>query len=563
MILNILLLRSSGADLNEQSNEPLFENRAVLAGFGYSAEPGAKGLMMVSRRLAYTLCFLLSTAGSLWAAARPRSEDQLPTTDDPVVTQHEIKADGNVLRYTARTGFISLRDEFNQVHGRIFYVAYQLDRGTTKTTRPITFAWNGGPGSPASMLQLGALGPFRVKDLSEYPTPPPPYELTENESTWLDQTDLVFVDPIGTGYSYALSEQFAKEFWSPKGDIDSVAEFIRLFLAKYEYGLTTPIFLVGESYGTFRAAGVADKLQQRDIRVSGVVLISAVLEVGQSDESSDLHSIRLIPSYTVAAFVHKKLSSDLQADLDAAIRKSEDWAESQYSVALLKGDRLSEEDRLRVTKEYARFTGLDEDFVAKHNLRIDMEEFANHLLHDQKLVLGHYDVRASASTTSPGGEYDPTQDPSLNSRGTGKLFVPYLESQLGFRSTAPYAGPFGGRWPSPTQHRGDWMSVRWDWGSAKSSDGDQGPALAHALHENKSMQVLVISGLYDLATPFFAVEGTFAHMGLEPSVRSRVTLERYQGGHMVYLDAANRKALKRDFASLVQRALSGPTATPE
>jgi carboxypeptidase C (cathepsin A) len=524
---------------------------------------GSKDLTMLSRRLAYAICLILLTAGLLWAAGMPPSEDQLPTTDDPFVTQHEIKTDGNVLHYTARTGFISLRDEFNQVHGRIFYVTYQLDRGTSKTPRPLTFAWNGGPGSPSSMLQLGALGPFRVKDLSEYPTPPPPYELTENESTWLDQTDLVFVDPVGTGYSYALSEQFAKEFWSPKGDIDSVAEFIRLFLAKYEYSPKTPIFLIGESYGTFRAAGVADKLQQRDIRVSGVVLISTVLEVGQSEGSPDLRYIRLIPSYTVAAFVHKKLPSDLQADLEAAIQRSEDWAESQYSVALLKGDRLSQEDRQRVTREYSRFTGLDEDFVAKHNLRVDMEEFANHLLKDQKLVLGHYDVRASASTTSTGGEYDPTHDPSLNSRGTGKLIVPYLETQLGFKSTALYAGPFGGRWPSPTQHRGDWMSVRWDWGSAKSSDADQGPALARALRENKSMQVLVISGLYDLATPFFGVEGEFAHLGLEPAARSRIVLESYEGGHMVYLDAANRKRLKRDFASLVQRALSAPSASSE
>lgn len=516
---------------------------------------------MVSRRLIPAICLFWLTAGLLWAAAMPPSDEQFSPTDDPVITQHEIKADGSVLRYTARTGFISLRDEFNQVHGRIFYVAYQLDRGTTKSPRPLTFAWNGGPGSSASMLQLGALGPFRVKDLSEYPAPPPPYELIENESTWLDQTDLVFVDPVGTGYSYALSEQFGKEFWGPRGDIDSVAEFIRLFLTKFGYGPRTPIFLVGESYGTFRAAGVADKLQQRDIRVSGVVLISTVLEVGTSEGSSDLQYVRLIPSYTVAAFVHQKLPPDLQADIDAAIRKSEDWAESQYSVALLKGDRLSQEDRQRVTKEYARFTGLDEDFVAKHNLRVDMEEFANHLLQDQKLVLGHYDVRASTPTTSPGGEYDPTHDPSLNSRGTGKLIVPYLDSQLGFKTTAPYAGPFGGRWPSPAQHRGDWMSTRWDWNA--KTDADQGPALAHALRENKSMQVLVISGLYDLATPFFGAEGTFAHLGLEPAARSRLLLESYQGGHMVYLDAANRKRLKRDFASLVQRALSGPAASTE
>ena len=498
-------------------------------------------------------------AGLSGAGLKPAFASQTPTpTDEPVVTQYQITVDGRVLRYTARAGFLSLRDEFNDIHARIFYVAYQLDRGTDKSPRPLTFAWNGGAGSPAPMLHLGALGPFRVKDLDQYSAAPPPYELTENESTWLDQTDLVFVDPVGTGYSYALSQEFGKEFWSPKGDIDSISEFIRLFLAQHEPNPTPPIFLVGESYGTFRAAGVAERLHDRDIDVAGVVLISTILDAGlnlSDNPSSDLPYIMLIPSYTVAAFVHKKLPADLQTNLETAIQKSEEWAESQYSVALLKGDRLPSADRERVTKEFSRFTGLDEEFVTKHNLRVGMDEFAGQLLRDKKQVLGHYDVRATISTTSSGGEYNPTLDPSLNSHGTGKLIVPYLRSQLDFRSSALYAGPFGGRWPAPTEHRGDWMSTRWDWGSARSPDADRSAALAHAMRENKSMQVLVISGLYDLATPFFSAENTFAHMGLDSETRARVELLRYPGGHMVYLDAANRKRLKRDFTALVQRAL--------
>jgi len=518
----------------------------------------------MSKRLATIWVLVVVAAGLSGAGLKPASASQSPTpTDEPVVTQHQINIDGRVLKYTARTGFVSLRDEFNEIHARIFYVAYQLDRGTDKSPRPLTFAWNGGPGSPASMLHLGALGPFRVKDLNEYSAAPPPYELTENESTWLNETDLVFVDPVGTGYSYAVTPEFGKEFWNPKGDIDSISEFVRLFLAEYEYSPTTPIFLVGESYGTFRAAGVAEKLVDRDFNVAGVVLISPILDfrANLADKpSSDLPFVTQIPSYTVAAFIHKKLPPDLQSDLDTAIQKSEEWAETSYSRALLKGDRLSAADHQRIVREYARFTGLDEEFVSKHNLRVEMDEFASQLLKDKKVVVGHYDVRSTAATTSSEGQYDPNLDPSLNTRGTGLLIVPYLRSQLNFKSDAPYAGPFGGRWPAPTRPRGDWLSTRWDWGTATSPDADRSAALARAMRNHKSMRIMVISGLYDLATPFFQAEHTFAHMGLDPETRAHAELLRYKGGHMVYLDAATRKRLKDDFAAFVQQTLSLPAS---
>jgi len=252
------------------------------------------------------------------------ADDGPPPSDEPVVTNHQITLQGRVLKYTARAGFLSLRDEFNQAHGRIFYVYYQSESGDGKATRPLTFAWNGGPGSPSSLLHLGALGPYRAKDPDEYSSPPPPYQLTENESTWLDETDLVLVDPIGTGYSYPLQPEFAKEFWSRKGDIDSIAEFIRLFLAHYEYSQGTPILLVGESYGTLRAAGVADKLTDKEFNVAGVLLVSPALD--PQGAAADQQFISLVPSYTVAAFVHKRLPPDLQDNLESAIRKSENWA---------------------------------------------------------------------------------------------------------------------------------------------------------------------------------------------------------------------------------------------
>lgn len=495
------------------------------------------------------LCAGLSTQAN--------ASDWPPPTDDPVITQHQITLSGSALKYKAYAGFLTLRDEFNKAHGRIFYVFYRADAGAHKSPRPLTFAWNGGPGSPSSLLNIGALGPYRAKDPDEYSSTPPPYELTENESSWLDETDLVFVDPVGTGYSYAVQPEFGKEFWSRKGDIDSIAEFIRLFLAHYDYAEKTPIFLVGESYGTFRAAGVAGELVDKNFNVAGVVLISTVFDLHEGP--SDLQFMSLVPSYTVAAFLYKKLPPDLQGNLDSAVQKSEDWTLSRYAAALLQGDRLPPSERDRIAKEFSRFTGLSEEYVAKHNLRVDMDDFSSELLSEKKLVLGHYDVRATAASTSSQGEYNPTLDPSLNTHGTGTLIVPYLQSQLNFKTDAFYAGPFGGRWPPPTAHRGDWMSVRWDWSDVTSVD--VASALARAMRKNKSMQVLVVSGLYDLSTPFFGTENTFAHMGLEPDVRKRAELARYKAGHMVYLDTPNRKKLKQDFGDLMERALTpaGPS----
>lgn len=474
--------------------------------------------------------------------------------DEPAVTHHQITIAGKVLKYTARAGFLSLRDEFNKIHARIFYVSYTLDNPVADRPRPLAFVWNGGPGAPASLLHLGALGPMRVKDLEEYTSPPPPYELTVNESTWLEVTDLVFVDPVGTGYSYATSPEYAKEFWNPKGDIDSIAEFIRLYLVHYGLYPQPPTFLVGESYGTFRAAGVAATLTSKGTQVAGVVLISPVLTFrSRGEEQDDLSYVLRLPSYTAAAFVHRKLPSELLSDFDNTLRQAERWAEEVYSVALLKGSRLSPAEREQVLKGYVRFTGLDTAYVDRQELRVGMDEFASQLLREQGKVLGHYDTRVTADTTKSGGQYDPRMDPSLNTRGTSVLIVPYLRKELGFESDAFYAGPFGGRWPPPESPRGDWMSTRWDW---RTGEADRSAALAEALHKNRSMRVMMVSGYFDLATPYFDAVYTVAHMGLPPELRNNVELVRYRGGHMVYLDPQLRREFQRDFAAFIEKALA-------
>ena len=480
--------------------------------------------------------------------------------DQPIVTHHQITLDGKVLKYTARAGYLSLRDEYGKTHARIFYMSYTLDPDSEKTPRPLTFAWNGGPGSASSLLHLGALGPLRAKDPDEYSSPPPPYELVENKSTWLDFTDLVFVDPVGTGYSYATDPQYAKEFYSPQGDIDSIAEFIRLYLAHYSIS-QAPLFVVGESYGTFRAAGMAEALAKKRIHLNGVILLSSILNFQLADPASgnDLPYVLLLPSYTAAAFVHKKLPADLQSDFAATLRKAETWAENQYSVALLKGDRLTNQERDETAHALARFTGLDTAFIEKHDLRIGMGQFTLELLRDQQEMVGHYDTRMTAKVTGPVGEYDPTTDPSLSVHGISELIVPYLRKELGFTSDSVYAGPFGGRWPPPTSPRGDWMSVRWNWGTGSAKDTDQSASLARAMRKNHALRVFAGSGYYDLSTPYFETAYIFDHMGLDPQVRSHVELACYPSGHMIYLSAQARRQLKQDIASFYKKTLSEAT----
>jgi carboxypeptidase C (cathepsin A) len=467
-----------------------------------------------------------------------------PYDDTPSVTRHQAVIGGKPLRYVARTGFLSLRDETNEVKGRIFYVSYTVEQPAGGAPRPVTFAWNGGPGAASSLLHLGGLGPKRVKALDEYQTPPPPFALVDNEDTWLTTTDLVMVDPIGTGYSYATRPEYTKMFWSVQGDIDSIAEFIRLYLTRYEL-TNAPVFIAGESYGTLRAAGLADTMTERRIPLDGVILISSILDFRTSRfaPGNDLPYILILPSFTAAAFAHKKLPAELQPDLGEALRQAESWAETQYAAALFKGDRITAAERQAVASQYARLSGLDAAFVEQNNLRVGMEQFALRLLSDRKQVVGHYDTRKTGKAPAQPQQYDPRLDPSLSADGTGDLIAGYLRRELGFQTDARYAGPFGGGWPTPTTPRGDWMSVRWDWGSGEV---ERVSALKRAMVRAPSLRVFVAAGYYDLATPYFAADYVVGHAGLDAARRGNIAVHRYHGGHAVYMDKSVRQQFSRD-----------------
>jgi carboxypeptidase C (cathepsin A) len=467
------------------------------------------------------------------------------------VTHHQISIDGKVLKYTARAGFLPIRDQFGETKARFFYVAYTLDDTGNNARRPVTFAWNGGPGAPSSLLHFSLIGPRR-RISGEKVTPPSSYPVVDNSETLLRFTDLVMVDPIGTGYSYPLKPEYGSLFWGVRQDIDSIVEFIRIYLTHYD-ALEAPIFLIGESYGTFRAAGVAAKLVDKEYPLMGVVMISSVLNMQQ--EGGDMSLPLALPSCTAAAFFHKKLPPDLQKDLNETLRQAEEWAMGEYAVALMKGDRLGNAEREAVASKLARFTGLDKAFIEKNNLRVSIDQFGQQLLASEKKAIGHYDSRVAAEIK--GSSYDAGDDPSLFARGRNPfLFTAYLRSELDIKLDRPYQGPFGGFWPPSKTPRGDWMAMRWDWGNLLDSKLDQAPALLRALRMKDDLRVMFASGLYDLATVYFATDYEISHLGLEPKLRGHVEHKLYAGGHMMYEDNEARLKLIQDIAAFVQGALA-------
>ncbi len=281
----------------------------------------------------------------------PQETESRPETEiaEPVVTSHEATISGRALKYSVTTGMLPVKDEKNEEdQAHIFFMAYVADRADDRRERPLTFSFNGGPGSSSVWLHLGALGPRRVEMLEEGGMPSPPYRLVDNEQSWLDLTDMVFIDPVGTGFSRALEEE-GEKFWGVEGDIRSVGEFIRLYLTRYERW-TSPLFLVGESYGTTRAAGLTGHLVDRGIAFNGVILVSSILnfQTALFAKGNDLPYLLYLPTYTATAWYHKKLGSELQSDLRGTLDEVEAWAWNDYWGALAQGDFLSPDERARI-----------------------------------------------------------------------------------------------------------------------------------------------------------------------------------------------------------------------
>jgi carboxypeptidase C (cathepsin A) len=464
----------------------------------------------------------------------------------PVVTHHEVRVGGKTLRYTATAGMMPLKNgDTGEVEAHIFYIAYTLD-GQAPERRPLTFSFNGGPGSASVWLHLGAIGPKRVRMQPDGMMPAPPYQLVDNEYTWLDQTDLVFIDPVGTGYSRAVKRDQTRKFLGLRGDIESVGEFIRLYLGRAERW-SSPLFLVGESYGTTRAAGLSGYLVEHGVAFNGIMLISSILNFETTDftPGNDLPYILFLPTYADTAWYHKKQPPDLQQDFAKMRSEVEQWAATGYAEALAKGDRLTPQERAAAVEKLSRYTGLSKGYVEQSNLRIDEPHFVKELLRDQNKTVGRLDSRFTGSDRSQIAEtarYDPSMS-AIRPPYTA-MFNQYVRTELGYKSDLEYYILGGGFRPD-----------EWDWGVQRGGFPDTAQALKDAFDKNPFMKLFVGSGYYDLATPYFATQYTLNHMALDKDQHSRVSLGYYGAGHMMYIQDSSLGELKRDVGAFMLGAM--------
>lgn len=461
-------------------------------------------------------------------------------TGRTVTTAHTTRIGGKEIKYVATAGELPVLNDAGEAEAQIFYVSYSVEKPDAK--RPLLFIFNGGPGAAAVWLHLGAMGPRRVRMLPDGNMPAPPFELVDNEQGWLDLADLVFVDPVGTGYSRATKPELTKKFSTVQADIDSLTRFVRLYLGKTQrWG--SPLFLAGESYGSFRSAALSESLIKHGIALNGVLLISSILNLQTVafDFGNDLPYPLFLPSYTATAWYHKKLAPELQEDLERTLADAEKWAASEYLTALNQGDRLDPAARRAVAEKLARFTGLGASFVENRNLRIDSRDFAAELLRGDGRVTGIMDTRFSAPNTDPSkaAPFDPTVS-TIRSPFTSTVNL-YLRDELNYHSDLEYFVLGGG-------------IGRWDW-EAKNSYADTSENLRNAMAKNRYLGVFIASGLFDLATPHSATDYTVAHLGVAPDLKKNITVRRYRSGHMMYLEKESLAQLKKDAADFIGDAL--------
>lgn len=464
---------------------------------------------------------------------------------EPIRTQHHFRGSGAHFSYTVTTGMMPIRGEKGEKEADVFFMAYTREEGTDHAKRPLMFSFNGGPGSASVWLHLGALGPKRVKMLDDGNLPAPPYQLVDNPESWLEHTDLVFIDPVGTGYSRPAKPELGKKFWGVKGDIESIGEFIRLYLTRYSRW-TSPLFLVGESYGTTRAAGLSDHLLNHGIALNGILLVSSILnfQTASFTRGNDLPYVLFLPTYTATAWYHKRLAPELQNSLPETLAEAERWAETEYAAALMRGDALTAEERAAVIAKLSRYTGLEPRYLEDCNLRVEIFRFCKELLRTQRRTVGRLDSRIKGLDELASSE-TPDFDPSMSAIRPPytALFNDYVRNVLKYETDEEYYILGGG------------IKNPWDWNIDRMGYADTSEALRAAFAKNPYMKLFVASGYYDLATPYFATEYTLAHMGLDPSLRDNIRTGEYEAGHMMYIHTASLTKLKQDISAFLDFAL--------
>lgn len=481
------------------------------------------------------------------------NKDESVPEDNLSVTHHSVTINGKELKYTATTGTLVLKAEVDKEGEKpkasIFFVAYTLDDVEDTSKRPVTFSFNGGPGSSSVWLHLGVLGPRRVKPDEQGNIPQPPYQLTNNEFSILDKTDLVFIDPVSTGFSRAVPGEEAKQFHGLEKDIESVGNFILLYLGRYKRW-SSPKFLIGESYGTTRACGLSGYLQDRNgTYLNGIMLVSVVLnfQTIRFATGNELPYILYLPTYTASAYHHNKLSeldTSAKGSFEKILNEVRDFALGDYTVALMQGSNLSDRRRQAIVKKLAMYTGLTTDYIEKTDLRIKINRFCKELLRDEGKTVGRFDSRFTGIDRDSAGEnydYDPSSA-VIQGAYTATL-NDYVRGDLAFESDLPYEIISGRVHP-------------WDYSSHQNEYVNVADTLRKAITTNPSLKVYVANGYYDLATPFLATEYTISHLGLDKSLQNNITMSYYKAGHMMYIDMDELKQMKEDMDTYLDDVLS-------
>lgn len=466
------------------------------------------------------------------------SEDKLS------ITQHTLNYGAKTLNYKATAGYLKLTDDKGKVRANMFFVAYEKEPVEDRQARPIAFIFNGGPGAASVWLHLGAIGPKRVptKDVNKG-AHLPPYHIVENEYTWLDFTDLVFIDPVGTGFSRPAQGVEAKEFFGIKEDIQSVGEFIRLYTTRYDRWLS-PKFIVGESYGTFRAVGLTEHLYKNyGMNFNGIVLISLALNFQNFsfELGNDLPYVLFLPTYTASSWYHKKLAPELQKDMRKAVAEAEQWALEEYLPALAKGDSLAKAEREKIAQKLAYYTGISSEFIRNNDLRINRNDYMNELLRAENLTLGLMDSRDTMHGEPGSFLGDPGISGITGPYASG--MNQYVREELKFDTDLPYI----------------FLSFetngQWNWGSAIKGYVNIAADLQEAIRRTKDLRVFVASGYFDLDTPFFGAHYTMSHLSLPADLQSNITSRVYEGGHMLYTEASSLEKLTSDVAAFVRSSI--------
>ena len=482
------------------------------------------------------------------AKTHPEPEDQI------VVTRHSITLNGEWIDFSVTAGTIVLKREETDEDGKaagekakatIFFVAYTREGVNDPAQRPLTFSFNGGPGSSSVWLHLGLLGPQRIATDEIGNLPKPPFHLINNEYSLLDETDLVFIDPVSTGFSRAVPGESPKQFHGFKEDIESVGDFIRLYTTRYARW-ASPKFLIGESYGTTRSAGLSGYLQERHgMYLNGIMLISSVLDFAtlRFQLGNDLPYILFLPSYAATAWYHQRLEPGLQADLQATLAEVKEFALGEYAQALLRGAELPAAEAEGICVQLARYMGLSVEYIRQANMRVEIHRFVKELRRGEGITVGRLDSRFTSYDRDAAGEHYEF-DPSyavIQGPYTATL-NDYLRRDLKIEVDLPYEILTGNVQPwSFETHQNQYVYVA--------------ETLRKAMTMNPHLKVFVANGYFDLATPFLATEYTFNHLALAPEIQKNITMSYYEAGHMMYVHLPSLMQQKADLVTFLRGAL--------